>query len=203
MLAHDCPFCDIVRDPGLAHIVLATPTLLVFLDRLPLTRGHLLCIPRLHYPHLPTFPAHISARIGEILPSLTAALTRVIGVEDFNVILNNGERAGQTVEHVHWHIIPRPGDGKWNMFARGPRTQELDDDEGAVLALEIKEEIGRGLWRSRSAGATLGSGARPIQSPPRNGQQAGLISHVHGSPARGEPTAAARQEMFGRMRIRL
>lgn len=177
-MSHDCSFCEIVRDPSLAHIVLATPTLLVFLDRLPLTRGHILCIPRLHYPHLPTFPAHISAKMGEIMPSLSKALTKVIGVNDFNVILNNGERAGQTVQHVHWHIIPRPGDGKWGMFARGPRTNELDDDEAALLAYELREEMGRGLWNARKV-VEHGNGRQAIHDGRAEG-----VKHVRGPLAR-------------------
>lgn len=148
-MTDDCTFCEIVRDPSQAHIVLSTPTLLVFLDRLPLTRGHLLIIPKLHYPHLPTFPTHVSASLGSVLPGLSAALTKVVGCPDFNVILNNGERAGQTVNHVHWHMIPRPGDGRWNMFARGSRTQDLDDEEAAMLVYELKEAIKQGLWRTR------------------------------------------------------
>lgn len=177
-MSHDCPFCEIVRDPSLAHVILATPTLLVFLDRMPLTRGHILCIPRLHYPHLPTFPAHVSAKLGEVLPALTAALTRVLDVPDFNVILNNGERAGQTVEHVHWHLIPRPGDGKWNMFARGLRSGELDDDEAALLAWEIKEELGRGLWKSRAATPDGGNGVYNLKTATET--DAPHIAHVHG-----------------------
>lgn len=154
----DCAFCDIVRDQSQAHIILSTPSILVFLDRMPLTKGHILIIPKLHYPHLPTFPAHISSKLGALLPSLSAALTTVTGVDDFNVILNNGERAGQTVKHVHWHMIPRPGDGKWNMFGRGLRTEDLDDNEAAVLASDIREAIGRGLWKSKESELSNGDG---------------------------------------------
>lgn len=174
-MSHDCSFCEIVKDPSQAHIILSTPTLLVFLDRLPLSRGHILCIPRLHYPHLPTFPSHISAKLGEILPSLSKALTKVIGVDDFNVILNNGERAGQTVQHVHWHIIPRPGDGTWGMFARGPRTNELDDDEAALLAFELREELGRGLWTGRTPVEIRGQG-RAVDAAGTGG----AVEHVRG-----------------------
>ncbi|CCG81430.1 Putative uncharacterized protein [Taphrina deformans PYCC 5710] len=138
---------------------------------MPLTRGHILVIPKLHYPHLPTFPAHISSKLGALLPSLSRALTEVTGVEDFNVILNNGERAGQTVKHVHWHLIPRPGDGKWNMFGRGLRTEDLDDEEAAVLAYDIRQALGRGLWNSREA--TSLSNGRHGQDP-----SASRIEHV-------------------------
>lgn len=199
-MSHDCSFCEIVQDPTLAHMILATPTLLVFLDRLPLTRGHILCIPRLHYPHLPTFPSHISAKLGEILPALTTALTQVTGVQDFNVILNNGERAGQTVQHVHWHIIPRPGDGKWNMFARGMRQVELDDDEAAVLAYQVREELNRGLWRTRDATLTGNGGPQQLLVNGNERRQYQIPEHVRGPAARLAPLEVSG---MGKYKIRL
>lgn len=73
---------------------------------------------------------------------------KVIDVEDWNVVQNNGERAAQVVPHVHFHIIPRPRtDGvpdlrakSWTMFGRGMR-EDLDDVEAAKLAEEMRREL--------------------------------------------------------------
>jgi diadenosine tetraphosphate (Ap4A) HIT family hydrolase len=67
-----------------------------------------------------------------------------------------GARAAQLVPHIHFHIIPRrptdstPSAGKasWVMFGRGPRD-ELDDDEGRVLAKEMREELAREVKQIR------------------------------------------------------
>ncbi|KAF3909786.1 hypothetical protein ABW21_db0200308 [Orbilia brochopaga] len=57
---------------------------------------------------------------------------------------NAGARASQVVKHVHYHIIPRPESytpsKAWTMFGKGPRT-DLDDDEAALIAARIRQEI--------------------------------------------------------------
>ncbi|EWC48394.1 hypothetical protein DRE_02163 [Drechslerella stenobrocha 248] len=55
-----------------------------------------------------------------------------------------GSRASQVVKHVHYHIIPRPESytpsKSWTMFGKGPRS-DLDDDEAALVAARIRQEI--------------------------------------------------------------
>lgn len=72
---------------------------------------------------------------------------RTTGVPDWNVIQNNGAAAAQVVNHVHYHLIPRPeirASGRFKesftMFGRGVR-EELDDDEAAVLADKLRQSI--------------------------------------------------------------
>ena len=78
---------------------------------------------------------------------LSKALARATGVEDWNVVQNNGAAAAQVVPHMHFHIIPRPeirASGRlresFTMFGRGQR-EELDDDEAEVLAGKIREQV--------------------------------------------------------------
>lgn len=88
-------------------------------------------------------------------------LTRVLEVEDWNVVQNNGARAAQVVPHVHFHFIPRYQEGReevnrgdagkggnvdwgmlksWKMFGRGKR-EELDDDEAVELSKRLREGL--------------------------------------------------------------
>ncbi|KAK6858386.1 Adenylylsulfatase HINT3 [Apiospora arundinis] len=164
-----CPFCTIANtyptydpssppgpeskllDPDKAapasFVVLSTPTLLAFLDILPLSVGHLLLCPRRHAPKLTDVDASESAELGSWLRLLSKALVKTTGVYDWNVVQNNGAAAAQVVNHVHYHLIPRPeirASGKlresFTMFGRGVRS-ELDDDEGAELASKLRENI--------------------------------------------------------------
>lgn len=158
-----------------AHVLLSTPHVLAFLDILPIAPGHILLTTRKHYQKLSdlyTTPqegvdahsaqeARESAKaLGEWLPPLSRALCKVTGIEDWNVVQNNGERAAQVVPHVHFHLIPRYQEGRrenagkgkvdlgtlksWRMFGRGSR-EDLDDDEAEEMAGELrralKEEI--------------------------------------------------------------
>ncbi|KAI1401313.1 HIT-like protein [Hypoxylon fuscum] len=164
-----CPFCNISTafapfppdhppsssesslDPARlappAFIVLSTPSLIAFLDILPLSYGHLLLCPRSHRSKLTDVEPQEAADLGYYLRILSAALVRTTGVPDWNVIQNNGAAAAQVVNHVHYHLIPRPeirASGRFKesftMFGRGVR-EELDDDEAAVLADKLRQSI--------------------------------------------------------------
>lgn len=176
-----CPFCTIstayspspysiptspnpeATDPQ-CHLLLSTSNVLAFLDILPIAPGHILLTTRTHYEKLsdlytPGTPSAVAARddaraLGEWLPILSCALRKVTGIEDWNIVQNNGERAAQVVPHVHFHLIPRYQEGRergkgkvdermlksWKMFGRGAR-EELDDEEGRVLAGELREAL--------------------------------------------------------------
>ncbi|KAF4122276.1 HIT domain [Geosmithia morbida] len=161
-----CPFCLIAAShapftPGCppsnipppttttpsSFVVLSTPSLISFLDIMPLSRGHLLLCPRAHRTRLTdTTPAE-SRRLGAAARLLSAALKRATGVADWNVLQNNGAAAAQVVPHVHYHLIPRPDirargrmSESFTMFGRGTR-QELDDDEAEVLAASIRRHV--------------------------------------------------------------
>ncbi|KAI1090964.1 HIT-like protein [Rostrohypoxylon terebratum] len=163
-----CPFCNIsnsftpydpehppASSPALdpfklappAFVVLSTPTLVAFLDILPLSAGHLLLCPRAHRPKLTDVTAPEAAELGVYLRVLSAALVRATGVPDWNVVQNNGAAAAQVVNHVHYHLIPRPeirASGRFSesftMFGRGVR-EELDDDEAEALAQKLRANV--------------------------------------------------------------
>ncbi|KAK3181859.1 hypothetical protein K4F52_006762 [Lecanicillium sp. MT-2017a] len=160
-----CPFCTIAAthapyDPlhpptsispdattPASFIVLSTPLVTAFLDIMPLSRGHLLICPRAHRPKLTDVSVEESRALGEQVRLLSAALARATGVDDWNVVQNNGAAAAQVVPHVHYHIIPRPElratgrlSDSFTMFGRGQR-EELDDDEAEALAAEIRKQV--------------------------------------------------------------
>ncbi|CAK4032087.1 zinc-binding of the histidine triad [Lecanosticta acicola] len=157
------------------HLILSTPHVLAFLDIMPIAPGHILLTTRKHYAKLSDLQRPSSSKqrtdwisskqaaealetsraMGEFLPVLSRALCRVTGVEDWNIVQNNGERAAQVVPHVHFHLIPRYQEGRvekkkngmgeaqmrsWRMFGRGAR-EDLDDEEGRVLAGRLREAI--------------------------------------------------------------
>ena len=129
-----------------AFVVLSTETLVAFLDIMPLSRGHVLLCPRAHRGRLTETTAAEAAELGAHLRLLSRALVRAVGVPDWNVVQNNGAAAAQVVDHVHYHLIPRPElraepsplRRSFTMFGRGVR-EELDDDEAARLAVRLRE----------------------------------------------------------------
>ncbi|KAE8151862.1 HIT-like domain-containing protein [Aspergillus avenaceus] len=172
-MSTQCPFCTIatsspptppttyLHTPNpdqQAHLILSTQHVLAFLDIMPLTRGHILVVPRTHYEKLSDLDGTVSREIGQWLPVLSRVLMRTLfgdGTDwNWNVVQNNGVGAAQQVPHAHFHIIPRPPLGQvpdrgrvsFVMFGRGQR-EELDEEEGEMLAGLLREELAREVGR--------------------------------------------------------
>ena len=64
-------------------------------------------MPKAHHENLLDLPADLAAHVASLLPGLCRAVVGATAAEAFNVIINNGSAAGQTVFHGHWHVIPR------------------------------------------------------------------------------------------------
>lgn len=102
-----CLFCKLVQGEIPSARVLETDQAVVFLDINPVNAGHILLLPRAHYPALADLPEAIAAHAASLLPRLCRAVQAATGSDGLNVIVNNGRAAGQTIDHVHWHIVPR------------------------------------------------------------------------------------------------
>jgi histidine triad (HIT) family protein len=107
MPTDSCLFCRIIRGELPSARVLETDHALAFLDINPVNHGHVLLLPRSHATTLAEIPDDLSAELGRLLPRLTRAVMAVASAPGANVIANIGEVAGQTIHHLHWHIIPR------------------------------------------------------------------------------------------------
>ena len=102
----DCPFCDIPRE----SVVAESRHALAIRDRYPVSRGHTLVIPKAHAKTLFALSAEIQADVWRLVPRVRNKLQSASNPDGFNVGLNEGQAAGQTVEHAHVHIIPRFGE---------------------------------------------------------------------------------------------
>ena len=127
-------FSKILRGEVPCHKVYEDDLVLAFLDIGPLTRGHVLVIPKEPAETLDKLSDESAAAIGRVLPRLCRAVKRVTGVEAFNVLENNGPLAHQAVFHVHFHIIPKPNESEG--LGVGWKPGKLAD--GEKLAEELR-----------------------------------------------------------------
>ena len=100
-MAKDCPFCHAdgaVFQNGLAF---ALP------DKSPVTPGHMLLIPRRHVADRFETTAEVRRNLLALADESRAWLLKERAPDGFNLGVNVGEAAGQTVFHVHLHLIPR------------------------------------------------------------------------------------------------
>ncbi|HTN49700.1 MAG TPA: HIT family protein [Burkholderiaceae bacterium] len=97
----ECPFC------ALAEAVLENALAYARYDRFPVTRGHLLILPRRHVASY--FDATVPERAAllELVDAGKALLDERFRPEGYNLGINIGAVAGQTVMHLHVHLIPR------------------------------------------------------------------------------------------------
>ncbi len=121
MIADDCVFCKIVAGEIPAKRIYEDETLLVFLDNGPISDGHTLVIPKPHFEKLHDCPAELLGQIFSRLGKIAGAVSTAMNSDGYNLLCNNGRAAGQVVEHLHFHIIPRNvGDGllnRWPSYA--------------------------------------------------------------------------------------
>jgi histidine triad (HIT) family protein len=136
---HDphCVFCKIVHGQIPSTRVLETAEAVAFLDINPVIQGHILVVPKAHHAHLSELSEEIAAHIGSLLPRLCRAVRAATGSDGLNVIINNGRAAGQTIDHCHWHIIPRFRDDPVNW--PWPHSEYVGDELGQMEFRIVRE----------------------------------------------------------------
>jgi histidine triad (HIT) family protein len=137
---HDphCIFCKIIQGQIPSAKVVETSQAVAFLDIHPVNRGHTLLLPRAHHLGLADLPEEIAAHLGSLLPRLCRAVSSATGAIGLNIVMNNGRVAGQTIDHVHWHIIPRFKDDPVNWaWPQG----EYAGDELSQMRFRIEREL--------------------------------------------------------------
>lgn len=100
---YDCPFCCMKKH----RIQLESEFAAAFLDGFPVTQGHTLVVPKRHVASVFDLTEEEQAAIWTLVAQVRAKLQAELMPDGFNVGLNDGTSAGQTVMHAHFHVIPR------------------------------------------------------------------------------------------------
>ncbi len=138
MSEDDCVFCKMVAGEIPVTKIYEDEAVLCFLDIGPLSDGHTLVIPKQHFGQLHECPAEVLSQVGSQLGKIAKAVAAAMDSDGYNVLCNNGRAAGQLVEHVHFHIIPRnTGDG---VFDRWP-AYKYQEGKIEQIAAKIRENL--------------------------------------------------------------
>jgi histidine triad (HIT) family protein len=100
----DCLFCKIAAGEILADRVFEDDAVIVFHDINPKAPTHVLAIPRRHLASA----ADLTDADGDLLAALFGAMRRVAkdgGLDDYRIISNVGAESGQSVFHLHFHLL--------------------------------------------------------------------------------------------------
>jgi histidine triad (HIT) family protein len=100
----DCLFCRIIRREIPAQIVHEDDRALVFKDVSPQAPAHLLIVPKKHLASLSASTDEDEALLGH-LQRTACRVAETTNVGAFRLVTNNGRGAGQSVEHLHYHLL--------------------------------------------------------------------------------------------------
>ena len=132
-MKNDCIFCAIAAGEIPSFKFYEDEQVLAYLDINPFSKGHTLVIPKKHSTGLLDTDDETLAAIVARVKKVAAHIQEKLGCDGFNIVQNNGEAAGQTVRHVHFHIVPR-----WN----GDDAASFVGQKGDMEALKaLAEEI--------------------------------------------------------------
>ncbi|MCK5352437.1 HIT family protein [bacterium] len=103
MSKKDCIFCNLEPD----RIISESDYTLTIRDGFPVSEGHTLIIPKRHVQSFFELQAIEKAAILQAMDEAKEALDKEFSPDGYNIGINDGEAAGQTVMHLHVHLIPR------------------------------------------------------------------------------------------------
>jgi histidine triad (HIT) family protein len=130
-----CVFCRILSGEIPAEIVAREPEVVAFLDVQPLADGHVLVVPRAHAPAVEALSPTAADALFRTVVRLAGPVREALGAAGTTIGINNGEATGQTIPHVHVHIVPRwEGDGAGSVHTIFPRnTKRTLPEVGAAI----------------------------------------------------------------------
>lgn len=134
----NCVFCKIIDGQIPSTCVYEDQDFKAILDISPANKGHVIILAKKHVENVFELGDELAAKLFPIVKKVATAVKKTLNCDGINVLQNNGVAAGQTVFHLHVHIIPRyDGDSEiltWN-------TKSYEDGEAAELAAKIQSNL--------------------------------------------------------------
>ncbi len=103
-MKNDCLFCAIATGEIPSNKVYEDDLCYAFYDIAPQAPTHFLVIPKAHIPSVSAVTPENSAVVAHIF-EVIAKVTKELGLESYRVVSNIGEQAGQSVHHLHFHVL--------------------------------------------------------------------------------------------------
>ena len=122
-----CIFCDIIEGTIPSRKVYEDENVLAILDISQVTKGHTLVMPKKHYQNFLEAPKDELDNSINIAQNLALKITKNLEASGCNILINTNESAGQTVPHLHIHIIPRYNQDDKLKLEFGSNEYDLDE----------------------------------------------------------------------------
>lgn len=138
MFKDDCIFCKIVNGDIPSYCLYEDDSFKVILDIEPSSNGHGLIIPKNHADNLFMLNDGDAANALLVAKKVSSAIVEVLGCDGMNLLQNNGEAAGQTVNHFHIHLIPRYKNDSTNIVWK---HNSLQKEWAEKFVSDVKEKM--------------------------------------------------------------
>jgi histidine triad (HIT) family protein len=142
MLSSKCVFCRIILGNMPSNIIVEEEKAIAFLDAFPLAKGHTLVIPKLHFSKIQDMSEEYESAVFHLMYRLVGPIEKAAHVDSSIIAIHNGKEAGQEIDHVHIHIVPRTAhDGAGpihSMFVKRPIISSIDLNQ---MAIAIGKEL--------------------------------------------------------------
>ena len=125
-------FTKIIQGEIPCEKIIETDSEIAFLDINPCAAGHTLVIPKLEVERLEDLPETQTMSLMRTIQQVAKAVSTAFDGIDYNLILNNGVNAGQVIEHVHFHVLPR------DERSPGPFRKHIQYAEGEMQEVGAK-----------------------------------------------------------------
>lgn len=126
----DCIFCKIVKGEEKSNKVYETDKILAILDVNPISKGHLLVIPKEHYKDIFDISETILKEIIISIKKISEMVKENLGARGVNILHASREEAQQSVFHFHIHLVPRYKDDGLDTWPKS-EYKELNFEEVA------------------------------------------------------------------------
>lgn len=103
----NCVFCKMSNGQIKSDIIYENDNFFSVFDINPITKGHSLVISKKHFHTVLDLPNTLGSELIDCIKKTSVVVMKKFKAEGFNVVNNNFSVAGQAVNHVHFHVIPR------------------------------------------------------------------------------------------------
>ena len=107
MMDNNCIFCKLANGDIPTNSIYEDNDFKVILDADPATKGHALILPKNHFANLLEADDSVLEKALPLAKKIANKMKLELKCAGVNIVQNNGEAAGQTVHHLHIHVIPR------------------------------------------------------------------------------------------------
>lgn len=133
----NCIFCKIINREVPVEIIYENDDIIAILDIMPVNKGHILILPKQHFANIMETPDQTACKVISVAKKMGQSLIASLKCDGFNITNNTNEAAGQSVMHVHFHVIPRyynDGHFPW-------KHESYKNDEASEIAKKIKKGV--------------------------------------------------------------